>query len=180
MSPAALGPSSGHFGHLAMTHSHNYQRHYFMTSQRVAQPYLDNTCCTYPLFFWFTVRNKRGCCAAAPSVVRLRRSTCFPILPSSRQQKSAEYPPLTWSWVCDDVTAVTRLFTEDEHSEVTSLLLFIWQTAWDSLSFQCTVYCLDTIVNQHILFDNQYFFLHITAYKYSWSFWQNYTFLFDT
>lgn len=52
-------------------------------------------------------------------------------------------------------------FTEDEHSEVTSLLLFIWQTAWDSLSFQCTVYCLDTIVNQHILFDNQYFFFYI-------------------
>lgn len=55
MPPAALAPSSGQFGHLAMTHSRNYQHHYFMAPQRVAQPYLDNTCCTYPLFFWFTV-----------------------------------------------------------------------------------------------------------------------------
>lgn len=159
MSPAALAPSSGHFGHLAMTHSRNYRHHYFMTLQRVPQPYLDNTCCAYPLFFWFTVDETNA--DVVQQRLLLSDFDAAPVfwyfhLPVNKNQLNTHRSrgpecamTSPWSWGC---------FTEDEHSEVTSLLLFIWQTAWDSLSFQCTVYCLDTIVNQHILFDNQYFF----------------------
>lgn len=54
--------------------------------------------------------------------------------------------------------------TTQTHKHITSLLLFIWQTAEIVSLFQCTVYCIYTLINQHILIDN-HFFLIFTYYS---------------